>query len=408
LRPLRVARSIVIVALLGSQLGCEDLGLDPAGRLACSPPPQNACPNGFVCGAGRCWRNGTFDAHVDSLTGESRSEAGNESDERLDTGVTADQASAADIPLEAPSAEVATVDAHGAEDVRSPDGSGDTPSVDGPVDLASTCGACASPPSNGHATCNGSTCSIVCDSEYRNCPGTQLCIRSTACCADAECPTNTPSCVSGQCKARANNDPCSSDTECGSAHCAATAAGATTKVCCDSACTGNCVNGCAGGRCQFKSFRTACGEIDNSPYTPRYFTCDGNGNCNPPAFHCNGTGGDVCAATNAVACCGDPNNGYMLACVTPATCASQNNGDFEMSCSASIDCPVGSVCCSEENLQDVFVTGCAMSCQTFSTHGRDPTSFTHNQLCDLLRDPSCPAGKTCQVDQVTGLGMCSP
>ena len=57
--------SLVIVLLLGSQLGCENLGLDPSGKLACSSPPQNLCPKGFFCNAGRCWRNGTVDGLVD-------------------------------------------------------------------------------------------------------------------------------------------------------------------------------------------------------------------------------------------------------------------------------------------------------------------------------------------------------
>jgi hypothetical protein len=98
----------------------------------------------------------------------------------------------------------------------------------------------------------------------------------------------------------------------------------------------------------------------------------------------------------------------MLACITPATCASQDTGDFEMSCGATIDCPVGTFCCTEQNQTSIFVSGCAANCQTFSTHGRDPTQLAHTQLCDPLRDSSCPAGKSCQVDPITGLAMCSP
>jgi len=392
-----------------AHLGCENVGLDPSGKLACSSP-QKLCPQGLSCIAGRCWKNGTYDASsAEPSSEEVRAEGPTPDGPRVsdDAGSDvatvddgSDQANAADILAEASSPEVTASDAKDAapsQDVASPDVN---------VEAGPTCGVCPSPPSNGHSTCTGATCGIACDSTYKNCRGTQTCIPSTTCCGDTDCPKNMPACISGQCKARANNDACSSDTECGSGHCAATAPGAATKVCCDSDCSGSCNDGCAGGMCQHKKFRTTCGEIDNSPYTPRYFTCDGNGNCNPPSFPCNGVAGSICAANANVACCGDPNNGYALTCVTPATCASQSSGDFEMSCGAAIDCPAGSFCCSEENLQDVFVTGCATNCQLFSTHGRDPGGFTHNQLCDPLRDSSCPVGKQCKVDQVTGLGMC--
>ena len=201
-----------------------------------------------------------------------------------------------------------------------------------------------------------------------------------------------------------NGSTCSSAIDCMSGHCVPRQPTDSIKVCCDSACEGSCVDGCTAGTCEFKQFRTSCGEIDSSPYSPRYFICDGDGNCNPPSFDCNGLG-NVCAANKNVLCCSDPASGGMLGCVSTATCADQNGGDFEMSCAASIDCPAGTFCCSEQN-PDVLVTGCASNCQTFSTHGRDPTQYTHKQFCDLMRDPSCPAGKQCQTDSLTGLGMC--
>jgi hypothetical protein len=348
-----------IVVLLGGQAGCEKLGLDPSGRLACSSPPQNLCPNGFSCRAERCWKNGTFDGAVDS--------------------------SSQDVSMTTSEVE-------------------DTAASDGEVDAGTTCGVCPSPPSNGHSTCSDALCSITCDSGYRNCPGTALCTRTSACCTDAECPQATPACVGGQCKARANNDPCSSDAECGSGYCATTAAGAATKVCCDTACSGSCNDGCAGGTCQHKKFRTACGEIDTSPYTPRYFLCDGNGNCNPPAFPCGGK--SACAANKDVACCGDPNNNLQPTCVAPVVC-SQGAGVFEQSCNATIDCPAGTYCCILENL-DLQITGCAANCQTYAPSGFDSTAYAHSQACDYVRDPSCPNGQHCGVPSSLGTSECGP
>jgi hypothetical protein len=106
-----------------------------------------------------------------------------------------------------------------------------------------------------------------------------------------------------------------------------------------------------------------------------------------------------------VACCGDPSNSYALGCVTPATCASQSIGNFEMSCGAAVDCPAGMFCCSQES-SDLLVTGCAANCIMFSIPGTDPTSYTHSQLCDLGRDTSCPTGKKCQFDQYRSLDIC--
>jgi hypothetical protein len=400
-----MAGVLIATLWLGSE-GCGGLGLDPSGRLACSPPPDNACPQGLVCIEQRCWRPGSLDALVEASASDSHGDVGS-GDDRSQDVVRSDTIST-DVPLaDVTSADVMLRDASSMDlpDVTAADGS--SADLSGTADVASCNKTCPAPASNGHASCNGDVCGIACDMSYRNCPGTTVCIRNMAlaCCSDMDCPTNTPACVSGQCKARSNNDPCSSDAECGSGHCAPTTMGATSKVCCDGACSGNCNKGCAGGTCQHEPFRTTCGEIEDNPYTPRYFLCDGNGNCNPPSFKCPDVN-EVCAATNNVLCCGDPNNGYNFGCITPATCATQAVGDFEMSCTAAIDCPAGAFCCSEMDYQNVLITGCATNCQTFSTGGRDPTQYAHKQFCDFLRDTSCPAGKQCKADPTTGFGMC--
>lgn len=245
----------------------------------------------------------------------------------------------------------------------------------------------------------------ACQGGYRTCPGSTACIRTApaACCADKECPSAKPSCVDNVCKARALNDSCSADTECGSGHCAPTASGATTKVCCSTACDGPCNASCAGGTCEHKPFRTSCGEIDNNDYAPRFYLCDGNGNCNPPVFPC-GTGSS-CAAKSDVACCGDPNNNLRPACLPPATCA-QGAGNFAQNCRATIDCPVGNFCCVIQNL-DVQLTACSANCQTYAPAEWDSTAYAHGQSCDYLRDSSCPAGQHCGVaNDYTGISLC--
>ncbi len=302
-------RCVILAALL-TLVSCENLGLDPSGKLACAPGSPK-CPTGLSCIAGRCWRPGTFDAAIADRPNTFDGTVADRSIQGFDGASSAEA----------------------------------DPSTDGqPKDVAASDGSRS----------NGSTCS------------------------------SAIGCISG--------------------HCVVTGATDSTKVCCDSPCEGGCVDGCMGGTCRFKQFRTACAEIDSSPYAPRYFICDGDGNCNPPSFNCNGLG-NVCAADKDVLCCSDPTNRGQLGCVTSTVCAGQSSGDFEMSCAASIDCPAGTFCCSEQN-PDVLVTGCAANCQAFSTHGRDPTQFAHNQFCDLMRDPSCPTGKRCQTDSLTGLDMC--
>jgi hypothetical protein len=381
-----------IVVLLGIQFGCEKLGLDPSRKLACSPPPQRLCPAGFSCrDDDRCWRNGTFDGPIDSPAEDAHAETGSADEPRTDGKANADESGIGDAAVsEGPAADMTTGDAE------------DAASSDGKVDASVACGVCPSPPSNGHSTCSGTTCSIVCDDGYRNCSGTELCTRNSACCTDAECPKNMPACIGGQCKARASNDPCSSDAECGTGHCAATAAGAATKVCCDSDCSGSCNDGCAGGTCQHKAFRTACDEIDNSYYAPRYYLCDGNGNCNPPAFPCGG--GDACAASNNVACCGDPTNNLQPACIAPTMCG-QGAGNFEQSCNATIDCPLGTYCCFIQN-PDLQITACAANCQIYAPAGFDSAAYAHGQACDYVRDSSCPNGQHCGAASSLGTSAC--
>ncbi len=387
---------VALAVLLMAATGCGGLGVDPSGHLACSPPPQNACPQGFSCNAGRCWRNGTPDAPVEAPS-DSHGDVGNA--DQPQEMASAD-VSAADVPTgDAAAEDVAT-------DSASSDLAVDNHACDSSVvsSCGPTCKVCPAPPANGHATCDGTSCGIMCDSSYRNCPGTQVCTSKAApnCCADTDCPTAMPACVSGQCKARAINDPCSSDTECGSGHCAPTSTGGATKVCCDSACSGSCNNGCAGGTCQHENVRTACGEIDNSYYGPRYYLCDGNGNCNPPAFPCGG--GSACAARSDVACCGDPNNNLQPACIAPAAC-DQGAANFEQSCQATIDCPLGTFCCVIEN-PDLEITACAANCQTYAPTGFDPAAYAHAQACDYVRDSSCPNGQHCLSSNPFGISKC--
>jgi hypothetical protein len=378
---------LAVVALVAA--GCGGLGLDPSGHLACSPPPQNACPKGFSCNAGRCWRNGSLDAPIEASGSEVRSDTAN-MDEAQETpdGSPPDVAPPDVGPAEVSPGDVSTTDLSGTE-------------------VATCSKTCPAPASNGHATCAGDTCGIACDSGYHKCFNAMGCLANggTTCCSYEDCLPATPACVAGQCKPRALNDACQGDSECGSGHCQQVKIGdASNKVCCDSVCTGTCNQGCAGGTCQHQLFRTSCGEIDNAYYGPRYFLCDGNGNCNPPAFPCGG--GTGCGARTDVACCGDPLNNLTPACIAPSMCG-QGGGNFEQSCQATIDCPVGTFCCVLEN-PDLQITACAANCQTWAPAGFDPTAYAHSQACDYVRDSSCPNGQKCGSAGSFGISKCGP
>ena len=292
-------QSGVILTALLFLTSCENLGLDPSGKLACAQGFPK-CPTGLSCLAGRCWRPGTFDGAIE------------------------------DKPTQTSDAQVLDAER----------------SIDGTA-------------------------------------------------SDLSAPDGN----------RLNGATCSSSTDCMSGHCEPTTTGAATKVCCEGACSGSCVDGCAGGSCKFKQFRMACGEIDNAYFGPRYYLCDGNGNCNPPTFHCGA--GSVCPATPDVACCGDLNNNDLPACVASSACG-QGAANFEQSCKATIDCPLGTFCCVMQN-PDLQITACAANCQTYAPAGFDPTNYAHGQACDYLRDSSCPAGQQCgAADPSTGVSLCGP
>jgi hypothetical protein len=299
LRFVELQSGVILTALL-FLTSCENLGLDPSGKLACAQGSPK-CPTGLSCLAGRCWRPDAFDGAVGAK------------------------------PTQA-------FDAQPQDAERATDGSS--------IDLSVPSGA------------------------------------------------------------RSNGDNCSSSTNCMSGHCVAATASSSTKVCCDSACEGSCNDGCAGGTCQHEDFRATCGTIENSSYGPRYFLCDGEGNCNPPIFNC-GTTSNACAPTSDVTCCGDPVAADgTLNCVASSACFSSGGGG--QGCKASIDCPQGTFCCLAENL-NVSITGCAVNCGIFTPGGGDPSSFSHAQACDYVRDPTCPASEHCQPPNAfTGVSSCAP
>jgi hypothetical protein len=107
-----------------------------------------------------------------------------------------------------------------------------------------------------------------------------------------------------------------------------------------------------------------------------------------------------------VACCGDPNNNLHPACVAPTICG-QGGANFEQSCNATIDCPLGTFCCVMQN-PDLQITACAPNCQAYAPVGFDPTNYAHGQACDYVRDASCPAGQHCgAADPFLGVSQCA-
>lgn len=139
------------------------------------------------------------------------------------------------------------------------------------------CTPCPSPAGHGQPACAaGGSCTIMCDSQYRQCPGTNVCVSSsstTACCADADCKSG-PTGTVGVCSANTCSYTCASGYKsCGSSCvssttcCSPCANGFACKAgSCPSSCTGSadctanhfCVNGaCIGKITQISSNESA-------------------------------------------------------------------------------------------------------------------------------------------------------
>jgi len=102
-------------------------------------------------------------------------------------------------------------------------------------------GSCPAPTAHGFATCNGTSCGVTCDSQYRLCPGTTVCAANTGgCCTAADCTAGGTGTLP-TCSANACSYPCSTPTykQCGSSCILAT-------TCC-SPCTGGFT--CRSGTC---------------------------------------------------------------------------------------------------------------------------------------------------------------
>jgi hypothetical protein len=210
-----------------------------------------------------------------------------------------------------------------------------------PKTSTSACGpSCTScfVPQNGGATCDGSSCGIVCNSGYKACNG--ACIPTSGCCADGECTmggNNTVGkCVSNVCKYTcvANYKQCSSTGPCiPSADC-----------CQDGDCTAGgtgTVGRCVSNQCQY-------------PCANNYKQCTSGGACVPSTNCC--TSSDCGQYAHATSTCGS-NGACQYTCVPDTASSSWGNCN-----TSSPDC--------ETDLTKVPNCGsCGETCQCLSGGG---------------------------------------
>jgi hypothetical protein len=263
-----------------------------------------------------------------------------------------------------------------------------------PATCGARCAACPAPASHGVASCvTGGNCGYACDASYRNCPGTNLCVASTApgCCSMSDCTNPAlPICTNNVCVGRTLGSTCSAGTECASGACAE-------GVCCTTACTGKCTSclkantGQNDGTCAAVTANTAHGSdcsIQAASTCGTTGKCDGAGACvkwpattvclaqscpqdsstQTAASTCNGAG--TCVAGGGTPCSFYQCNSATAICRT--------------TCSTSADCSSGYFCnagtCAKK--PNGFVCGAASECLSGNCGGR-----------------CCPAGTTCNCPQ---------
>ena len=286
-----------------------------------------------------------------------------------------------------------------------------TATAAGKCDGAGTCQAGTTAPCNAY----------VCDT-------TGVC--KTTCTVDADCSTGN-FCIGGSCAKKTAGSACSSDSDCGSSHCAQ-------GVCCNNACTGTCMscaltatkgtctpiatgtdplnqctdvgstnpcgtNGlCNGaGACQFYPAGTTCGaaaSCTGSTLTQAR-TCDGAGTCRAATivmcdpFQC---GTAACRTTCSAS----------TDCVSPNSCTNNSCGKLPPGSA----CTMGSACasgfCAQGVCCNTACTGTCLSCALTGTtgtcspiaSGQAPTPATQ---CATTAASTCGTDGTCN-----GAGAC--
>ncbi|MDB4980597.1 MAG: Flagellar hook-length control protein FliK, partial [Myxococcales bacterium] len=165
-----------------------------------------------------------------------------------------------------------------------------------------SCLTCPVPPLNGAASCNGTSCGIACNTNYRNCAGTNLCVATAApaCCASAEC-TTTPTGTIGVCSNNVCTYPCNTPTykTCGTACIPASA-------CCTNMDCPAAKPLCSSGTCVGRPLGQACGtQTECASGACVDGVCCSTGSC-PTCQACNKNGAGTCSALPAAAAAGCP------------------------------------------------------------------------------------------------------
>ncbi|MFL5305165.1 MAG: hypothetical protein ACJ8F1_08125 [Polyangia bacterium] len=183
------------------------------------------------------------------------------------------------------------------------------------------CDACT-PPANGTATCDGTNCDFTCSGATpRKCAAAGICIASTGCCSNTDCPTNAGG-QTGSCDTATHtcNYSCTGSTK------PCTSGGTTvcipmTGCCANADCTGTCMT------CDTTAHTCAAAKNTADPNGRCAGTCDASGTCKSKQGQtCTTVAAGCVAGTSCVDgyCCNNACTGKCTACDVPGmegTCA---------------------------------------------------------------------------------------
>ena len=293
-----------------------------------------------------------------------------------------------------------------------------------PTACGAGCTVCPAPASHGTATCDGTSCGIMCEASYRSCAGTTTCIPTAAgyccsngdctaggtgmlgtctsntcayacdtptykmcgtaciraarpsCCTNTDCDATAPVCQNNTCTKRALGQTCAAASECASNNCV-------DGVCCNATSCGTCrrcnLNG--QGTCSAAPQGTADSACAASTADCRAGGCDGSGGCRPAAP--NTVCGSSCANSNPFL--GQFGNTALREKVCNGTAATS---------AACVDCSGTGTACPDQ-----LVCANATSCRTVCTRHADcaGSNYCDNGTCVYKKpqDSSCASGFEC-------------
>ena len=285
----------------------------------------------------------------------------------------------------------------------------------------SLCGACT-PPKGATATCDGTNCGYSCGgTTTKDCPTQMICIASTGCCTNAECPTmaggQTGSCDTGTntCNYSCPSSTTKSCTVNGTTTCIPTAA-----CCTSSDCAGTCMS------CN-SSHACVAATNEDDPTARCAGTCDANGACkskqgqlcNTVAGNC--VSGTICSPDGY--CCNTACTGSCVACdvtgfqgtctnlaagATPhsnhSTCG--GSGSCAGSCGSGGTCAFPTVSCGGPSCSGTSLVGQSV-CSAGACVAPAAQVCANELICSAgACKTSCAADSDCLTNYYCGAGSC--